>query len=310
MIFAGADFGGSAVKVALVSDRGEVVASSQIPFDPTFDFEPMVGAVAERIVSLSSEFGIELAAIGISTPGYAHPATGILIDGTNNVPSLRDRSIPAFLGERLGVPAFIDNDGICATLGEMLFGAGRELENFALITIGTGIGGGIVIGRRIVIGRTGQPPEIGAMCLDPNGPVNYSGIAGTFEELASGPALVRAYRARSGAAVGEHGAKRVFELAADGDPNAEQAIDAMARTIAQAFGSLFNVLNLDACLIGGGLSAAGSDLIDRIAAHLPSFTWPMIARNARVGLAELGAQAGVVGAAANAMDRSGSSRLR
>ncbi len=305
MIIAGLDFGGTAVKVGLITAEGSVLAKTEMAFDPTKSFESIVDSAGETVKSLQTSAQVELGAVGISTPGYARPDSGILINGTNNVPALKGRSLPAALGERLRLPAFIDNDGTCAAVGELLFGAGRRYHNFVLITVGTGIGGGVVIDRRVVTGRDGLPPEIGAICLDPYGPVNYSGIPGTFERLACASGIVEIYRSECSGTPVEISAKDVFQWAASGDAAAAATVDRVARYIAQAFGIMINLLNLEACILGGGISKAGNPLLEAVRRHLPSYSWPMLHRNTRVLLARLGNDTGMIGAATMAAQRLG-----
>ena len=299
----GIDVGGTAIKMGLVSDQGAVLSKTSIPYDPRKSFEDLVESVCGSIQSLLSSQKADLKAIGISTPGYAEPGTGILIDGANNVPVLQGQSLPGALGRRFGLPAFIDNDGTCAATGELLFGAGRNFRNFVLITLGTGIGGGVVINRQPVTGREGQPPEIGAICLDPDGPVNYSGVPGSFERLACASGFVELYRKFGGRGDAGMTPQDIFRRAGQGDPAAESAIDQEGRYIAQAFGVMINLLNLEACIIGGGISAAGQPLLDAVRKHLPSFTWPRLYRHARVVLAQHGNDAAIIGAAAMASQR-------
>ena len=302
---AGIDIGGTAVKIGLVSEEGSVLAKTSLPYDSRESFEGLVNSVIGRLQSLSSAEKTDLKAIGISTPGYADPVTGVLIDGANNVPALQGRSLTHALSGRFGVPACIDNDGTCAATGELLFGAGRNLRNFVLITLGTGIGGGVVINREPVTGKDGQPPEIGAICLDPDGPVNYSGVPGTFERLACASGFLEFYRRFGGRGDAGVTPQDIFQLAAQGDRAAESAIDQEGRYIAQAFGMMINLLNLEACLIGGGISAAGEPLLDAVRKPLPSYTWPNLYRKCLVLLAQLGNDAGMIGAAAMANHRMG-----
>lgn len=300
---AGIDIGGTAIKIGLVSGKGVILAKTSLPYDPQKPFEGFVESVYNSLKSLISSARVDLKAVGISTPGYADPATGILIDGANNVPALQGHSLPGALGRLLGVPAFIDNDGTCAATGELLYGAGRDFQNFVLITLGTGIGGGVVINRKPVTGRDGQPPEIGAICLDPDGPVNYSGVPGTYERLASASGLIDLYGSLIGNAAKQATPRDIFRLAAEGNESARLAIDGIGRYIAQAFGIMINLLNLEACLIGGGISEAGQPLRDAVRKHLPSFTWPNLYRKSQVLLAQLGNDAGLIGAAAMAARR-------
>ena len=302
---AGIDIGGTAVKIGLVSEEGSVLAKTSLPYDSRESFEGLVNSVSGRLQSLSAAEKRDFKAIGISTPGYADPVTGVLIDGANNVPALQGRSLPHALSNRLGVPACIDNDGTCAAAGELLFGAGRNFRSFVLITLGTGIGGGVVINREPVTGKDGQPAEIGAICLDPDGPVNYSGVPGTFERLACASGFLELYRRFGGRGDAGVNVQHIFHLAAQGDRAAESAIDQEGRYIAQAFGMMINLLNLEACLIGGGISAAGEPLLDAVRKPLPSYTWPNLYRKCLVLLAQLGNDAGMIGAAAMANHRMG-----
>jgi glucokinase len=305
MITAGLDFGGTAIKIGLINADGTVISKTAMVFDRGESFENLVDSVCDSIKKLQSSAQVELAAIGISTPGFARQDSGVLIDGTHNVPVLKGRSLPATLGDRLRLPAFIDNDGTCAAIGELLFGAGRRFSNFVLITVGTGIGGGVVVNRRVVTGPDGQPPEIGAICLDPDGPVNYSGIPGTFERLACASGIIEIYGSESGRPSSEISPRDIFHRAAMGDAAAATTVDRVARYIAQAFGIMINLLNLEACIIGGGISEAGNPLLEAVCHHLPAFTWPMLQRNARVLLARLGNDTGMVGAATMATRRLG-----
>lgn len=291
---AGLDFGGTSVKIGLVSDDGRLAARTLVAVAGERDFDALVGRVAVALDGLVSMAGTAVAGIGISAPGYADPQTGALVDGANNIPALGGgRSLTVELGRRYRVPSRIDNDGTCAALGELRFGAGRGLRNFVVMTLGTGIGGGVVIDGRPVLGPGGIPPEIGAICLDPDGPANYSGIAGTFEHLACAGSVVDRYRKAGGGAA--NSAVEVFTRQAHGDPAAEAAVEGVALAIAQACGILVNLLNLEACILGGGMSASAA-LIDRVRGHLPAFTWPLLARKTSVRAARLGNDAGMIGA--------------
>jgi glucokinase len=305
MIIAGLDFGGTAVKIGLISAGGTVMSKTEMAFNPKKPFEDLLDSVCDSVQILQTSAQVELTAVGISTPGYARPDSGVLIDGTHNLPVLKGRSLPAALGDRLRLPAFIDNDGTCAASGELLFGAGRRFDNFVLITVGTGIGGGVVVDRRVVTGRDGLPPEIGAICLDPAGPVNYSGIPGTFERLASASGIVEIYGSENKRPSMGISPRDIFYRAAKGEPAAAATVDRLARYIAQAFGIMINLLNLEACIIGGGISKAGNPLLEAVRRHLPVFTWPMLYRNAHVLLARFGNDTGMIGAATMAAQRMG-----
>jgi glucokinase len=302
-ILAGIDVGGTAIKMGLVSNQGAILSKKTMPYDSRKSFEDLVESLCGSIQSLTSSPQADLLAVGISTPGFAEPGTGILVDGANNVPVLQGHSLPGALSGRFRLPVFIDNDGTCAATGELLFGAGRNFRNFVLITLGTGIGGGVVIDRQPVTGQDGRPPEIGAICLDPDGPVNYSGVPGSFERLACASGFMELYRKFGGRGGEGMTPQDIFERAGEGDRAAESAVDREGRYIAQAFGIMINLLNLEACIIGGGISAAGQPLLDAVRKHLPSFTWARLYHHTRVVLAQHGNEAAIIGAAAMARQR-------
>jgi glucokinase len=205
------------------------------------------------------------------------------------------------------VPAFAENDATAAAAGELSFGAGRRFRSFLLITIGTAIGGGLVLGGTVYRGSRGFAGEIGHVCMDPDGLWCNCGSRGCFEQYASAPAIARLFeeklRKRSIAIDTEMSAKLVVERALAGDALALDTLDETARWIAQAFGTLLNVLDLEACMIGGGVSDAGETLLSPVRRHLPDFCWPQVGKDVKIVAAELRNDAGILGAAAQAMER-------
>jgi glucokinase len=291
------DVGGTAVKTGLVARGGTFLAKDSFAFDRGLDFEAFVDRLAARGSDLARAAGVEPWAVAVATPGYSDPATGELLDGAGNVPVLRGRSLRAALADRLGLPAVCANDGVAAALGELEYGAGRRFRRFALMTFGTGVGGAVVIDGVPVTGPRGEPPELGAIAV---GDVPAAGPAPSLERRAASAAFLRAYGEGGGDDV-----EALFRLVRSGDARAAAAVDAVSRHIAQAAGSLINALGLEALVIGGGISGAGDLLAGRVRAHLPDFTWPMLMRRAEVALAELGNDAGLLGAAALAFDEVG-----
>jgi glucokinase len=293
----GIDIGGTAIKLGLVAADGRLIARDQLSVDRGQSFEPLMDRLAASCRGIEQKSGLAADRIGVATPGHVDAASGILVDGAVNIPQLMGKPVRQAIASRLGRPVAIENDGTAATMGELRYGAGRGLRRFALVVFGTGVGGGIAIDGRVISGARGEPPELGAMVLDPSavGPGGRS--IGTFEHLTAASGFVRAYARFGGRAVGVT-AEELFERAQQQEAAALQAIDATARFIAQAFGTLINALNLEACIIGGGLAAAGELLAGPVRRHLPDFTWPLLLAGASVRIAETGNDAGVLGAAA------------
>jgi glucokinase len=298
----GIDIGGTAIKMGVVTRDGSVIARDEIPFDHGLDFDALVGSLVRHADGLERRAGAAVQGIGIAAPGFADPQTGTFIDGTNNVPVLKGRSLTRALRTELRRPAVIDNDALAAANCELHFGAGRAYSRFILLTFGTGIGGAVVIDRRVLRGANGAPPEFGALVLDPQGERNYSGLPGTLEHLANADAFVRNCARASGGGIARLSPAEVFDRARSGDAAAQRAIEETCRWIAQALGSMINILGPQACIIGGGIAAAGDALIAPIQRQLPAFTWPMLLSQTRVIAAERGNDAGLIGAAALAFE--------
>jgi glucokinase len=210
-------------------------------------------------------------------------------------------SLSDILGKRYGVPARVRNDAVGATFAEMRHGAGRSYQRFALYTLGTGIGGAVVIDRKIIDGPEGLSPQFGCMSMDPARTDIAKPVPGMLEHLASATALVkRCVELKPGIETPD--AKAVMDRAKAGEPEALQAVDEVARWLGQAMGIMSNMLNLEAIIIGGGVSLAGAFFIDKIAKNTFDFVLPLPGRPPKILQAETGNNAGVIGASVLAMD--------
>ena len=308
-LIAGVDFGGTSAKIGLVDAQGALHGQERVDIDQRESFERILEPVMERLHRLVRSRSGEgsLVAVGIGTPGFTDKDTGILVGGCENIPGLKGKPIQDTLSKSFGVPAFADNDATCAAAGELAFGAGKKHGSFLLITIGTGIGGGLALDGRIFRGSHGFAAEVGHICLDPNGLWCNCGSRGCFEQYASGPAIVKIYserlRKRGRAPEPTLTPRIVAERARGGEPDARDTFEEAGQRIAQAFGIILNLLDLEACIIGGGVSQAGEILLAPVRRHLPDFCWPLIGKGVEIVVAELGNDAGVLGAAAQALER-------
>ncbi len=307
-LVAGIDFGGTSAKIGLVDRTGRILAKAAVAMKAQDSFDEIVAPVARCLDGLLQAHADRksLRGVGIGTPGFIDKKEGLLIGGCENIPALKNRSVQAALGAAFSVPAFADNDANCAAAGELAFGAGRTFTDFVLITVGTAIGGGLVMGGRVYRGWRGFAGEIGHICVNPGGLWCNCGSRGCFEQYASGTALSRAYAEKlrkRGRAGGEISAKTVVDAARAGDTLAIDALQEAGRWIAQAFGSILNVLDLEACIVSGGVSDAGEMLLEPIRRNLPDFCWPQIGQDVQVRAGELHNDAGILGAAAQAFGR-------
>jgi glucokinase len=306
---AGIDFGGSSAKVALVDRSGRIASKDSLVMNPRETFEGIVEPVAGCLRELVRKQGAEdrLVTIGIGTPGFIDKNEGVLLGGCENIPSLQHRSVQQYLAESFAVPAYAENDATAAAAGELAFGAGRNFSHFVLITIGTAIGGGLVMEGKVMRGSRGFAAEIGHLCVNPGGLRCVCGSRGCFEQYASGTAIATNYVAKirkRGRAHDEKTTSRdVVDKARAGDRLAIDVLEEAGKWIAQAFGSMLNLLDLEACIVGGGVSEAGELLLEPIRRHLPDHCWPQIYNGVKVVAADLRNDAGILGAAALAFER-------
>jgi glucokinase len=256
-------------------------------------------------------------AAGLGIPATIDHDRGLAIHAVNL--TITDVPIRDLMQERIGLPVFVDNDANVAALAEHLYGAGRGAQNVVLLTIGTGIGGGLVLGGEVYRGSTGAGAELGHIVIIEDGLPCQGNCPnhGCVETYASGTAIAREGKAAAerepDSALGKALAKgpilgkTVTELARGGDPLATEVIAQAGRHLGTALASLANIFDPDVFVIGGGVSAAGELLIGPAREELRKRALPP--QNQRpVKLAELGPEAGMVGAAAMALielDRKG-----
>ncbi len=297
----GIDIGGTSVKLGLVREDGTVLGRRAVPLDQALGFDAFAGEIGERVAGLMAQ-GPSPVAIGVGVPAYPHPETGALMKPVPNARPLAKGSLKAAFSTRFGLPTVVGNDGVCAAMGEMDCGAGRAFRRFCVLTLGTGIGGAVIIDGQVIDGPNGLPPEIGAICLDPSRTDLPSRIPGTFEFLASATSLLRRYQSLVPGTEAAT-AKDLLDLAKAGDEQALGVVRDGGRWIAQAIGMLSNTLNLEAVILGGGLSQAGPFLLDCVTPFLEAFYWAPFGRPPKLLLAETRNDAGIIGAAALALHR-------
>jgi glucokinase len=300
----GIDVGGTKCLGVAVDDNGEIVAEGRRPTPRG------VGSLPKLIETLA-ELAAELSPydhLGVGVPGLVTHA-GVL-RAAPNLDGVADFDVAGLLGERVGHKVRVDNDATCATTSEWLFGAGRGATDMVLVTLGTGIGGGLVAGGSLQRGKHGFAGEYGHIVVDPDGPPCPCGRRGCWERYASGSGLARLARE---AAVGRR-VSRVLDLA-DGDPEAvrgemvQQAareghedalavIDDFGRWVALGLVNLTNVLDPERFVLGGGL-AAGADLyLDPIKKWFRELIYqPELRPMPDVRFAHWNERAGAVGAA-------------
>lgn len=313
-----ADFGGTHLRAAVVDENGRILARDERPTPAEATAASVTAEIVSLLRSVAPGPGAAPSAVCIATAGLVDADAGRVILAPN-IPGFRNLPLTEPVAAALGMPAFIENDASAAALGEFRFGAGRGLRHLLHATLGTGIGGGLVIDRRLYRGAKGLAGEIGHIVIDPSGPRCNCGSRGCLEALVSGVAF--AQRARRLLAKGksprlaaiaagrEPNGRDLLVAAQEGDTAAEAEIRNGGHVLGLGLGSLVNVLNPDAVTLSGGLLGMGEMLLGPMRDALSSLAYGP-ASGTKVLLSELGDDAGLLGAAAVAFERLEDAGLR
>lgn len=314
-LFVGIDLGGTKINTALVDATGHILhqdyRETRAIEGPTAVIERMVDA-AFRVVAGAGVTPAQVRAVGVGAPGPIDVRTATVV-APPNLPGWTNVPLGQRIAAALELPTFLENDANAAALGEHRFGAGRGTRHMVYVTASTGIGGGFIIDGKLYSGATGGAAEVGHMVILPRGPHCTCGRRGCLEALASGTAI-----AREGAELLARGiptriadlagddparvtAKLVAQAAAKGDMEAREIIDEAVMYLGLGMANLVNLLNPEALVIGGGLTNMGEELFGPVRRIVRQRAFPTAAAAVRIVPAELGDNAGALGAAAVAM---------
>jgi glucokinase len=311
------DIGGTKILTALFSASGEMLARNVRPSLPAEGVAPTIDRLSSAIEATLSENGLaapDAAAIGVAVAGGVDSGRGVVVTPSPNLPGWVDVPLAAVLRDRLGAEVFIVNDASAAALGEHRFGAARGAAHVVLFTVGTGIGGGIIIDHRLYLGAAGGAGEFGHMTVAADGPLCNCGNTGCLEMLASGRAVERdaAGRLRRGEKsilndmvknISDVTAEQVGQAARRGDPLALAVIDRTAGYLGVGMVNAVNIFNPEVLVIGGGMVELGEMLIAPGRRLVAERAFSISSRAVRIVAARLGNEAGVYGAAAYAREQ-------
>ena len=311
MLRLGVDVGGTFIKAGVVDESYCIVKKVSVPTGGNAGYQALVNNIV-RVCELAAEESghalSEFAAVGIGVPGLLDPKTGVValapnLGGWRNVPFLDE------VKKLLPIPVYVGNDANCAVVGETLAGAAKGYENVVMLTLGTGVGGGVITDGKLFVGGKGLGGELGHMVLQMDGEKCGCGLHGCIEAYCSVSALVKQteramkenpdsmmhlYSKKAGIVDG----RTAFECSKTNDNAAIKVVDDYCRYLANAIGSLVVVFRPDTVLIGGGLSNQGEYLTDKLNNLLPQFVFASdIIGVPRIIKATLGNDAGTIGAA-------------
>jgi glucokinase len=308
----GMDLGGTYLRAALTDEYGRIVLKRRVETLAREGRE----AVLERIIALLNEIkgeaGQRVAAVGVGAPGPLDPEAGI-IRGAWTLPGWEDVPLTGVIEERVGVAAILGNDANLAALGEFAYGAGKGAEHLVYLTISTGIGGGFIVGGKLLEGRSGAAGEVGHVVVEPGGPECSCGGRGHLEALASGTAIAK--QASEALSSGEDTllgklsggdpervtAELAHEAALAGDPLCVRLLGDAGRRVGHALVGLVHLFNPEVVVLGGGVTGAGDLFWEPLRETLWGGLIPSLAEGLRLKKSALGDHAGLYGAAALAL---------
>jgi len=305
------DVGGTKIIAALISNRGQVVAREYQPTLADEGPQPVINRILsaiDHLLSLKNIDSSQLHSISIAAAGAIDLDQG-LVTSSPNLPGWCDVPLREIVKSKYRVNTFLINDASAATLGEHQYGVGKGVDNLILLTVGTGIGGGIIINDELYSGPCGSAGEIGHMTIDVNGPRCNCGNVGCLEMLASGTAVAKEAIRRVSQGersslteiidgkIGNITAETVGVAARGGDSLALEVISKAATYLGAGLVNLVNIFNPEMIIIGGGLAKVGDLLLEPARQVVRERAFQLPAEVARIVSAQLGDDAGVLGAA-------------
>jgi glucokinase len=304
--YVGLDIGGTSAKVGLVDREGNIIEKSNVEVIKNTDWKTVVDKFIEPIIEWKKKYTIK--AIGIVAPNFYNHKDGLFYNCIN-IPVLSEVPFVKYISDKLGIKSFADNDATAAAVGELLFGSGKNYKDFMLVTLGTGVGGGLILNERIYRGFNGFAGEFGHMVIVPEGRECNCGNRGCIEVYASATAMIKSIQ--SGIKKGfitnydkseKITAQLIFEKAKNGDVYSLEVVNNAAKYLGIALGSVINLLNLEAIIIGGGVASSGDFFINKIKFYTEQIAWKLFTKDLKIIPAQLLNDAGIIGAASLAIE--------
>ncbi|WP_334351860.1 ROK family glucokinase [Companilactobacillus sp. HBUAS56257] len=307
----GVDLGGTTIKFAILTNKGEIQQKWSIETNILSDGQLIIPDIIDSINHHIKMYDMNIDqfdGIGLGSPGTIDHERGTIkgafnLNWTDEVYPVRD------IQKGTGLPVVIENDANVAALGERWQGAGNNADDVVFVTLGTGVGGGIIANGKLIQGQNGAAGEIGHVTVDPNGFMCTCGKRGCLETIASATGIVRVARDRASEYAGSSelkatlddgqdiSAKDVFDLAKKDDDLALMVADYVCDSLGFVLGNIANTLNPKYIVIGGGVSAAGEFLLNKVDKAMRANEFATIKDSTELRLASLGNGAGVIGAA-------------
>lgn len=299
--YIGLDLGGTNLKYALGDENGQILIKKQRPSLARETSDVILNNLVDAVHDLCSKRKRNITAVGIGSPGCIDFEKGRIVGIAANLPNWSGAPIKQRLQRLIDMPVFVDNDANLMALAETRLGAAKNYKNVVCITVGTGIGGGIVIGGELYRGATYSAAEIGHMSIEVNGKKCDCGNKGCLELYTAAPALVDHYVQKlkqSGLFYSETeiNPEYIFEKARIDEDLAIETINEVCEYLGAGIANIVNLINPEIIVIGGGVSGAGDPFIKRIAKVVKARALNANTKRLKIVQASLGNDAGVIGA--------------
>ncbi|MEW6381112.1 MAG: ROK family protein [bacterium] len=310
-MFIGVDLGGTNMRAGAVSSSGQVFHRLSLPTRVNLGLEEVIGRIAGSILNVieqAEKEGHRIEGVGIGSPGIIDIRTGTVVTSPN-FPEWKQVPLKLIMENKLPYPVFLDNDANAFAYGEKWVGVGKNVQSMVCMTLGTGVGGAIILDGRLWHGFDGMAGEVGHMTVEPNGLKCNCGNYGCLESYASASAVVRRIKLaiQSGmptTVMDQVGGDQekitstlVYQSALEGDSLARQIMKETSMYLGIGIANLINLLNPEMIIIGGGLANAWDMLYPLTLAEVRCRAFASLAQTAQIRKASLGDDAGIIGAA-------------
>ena len=301
----GIDLGGTSVKYALIDNEGVFHFQGKLPSKADISAEAVIGQLVtacKETMASAQQLGVTIEGIGIGTPGIVDETNRIVLGGAENIKGWENLNLADRIEAETHLPVQMGNDANLMGLGETMYGAGQGARNVVFLTVGTGIGGAVVIDGKLFNGFANRGTELGHVPLIANGEPCACGSIGCLEHYASTSALVRRFNKRAAEAgrsfSGEEiNGELILRLYKEGDKLATECLDEHCDFLGHGIAGFINIFSPQRIVIGGGLSEAGDFYIQKVSERAHRYVMADCAVNTRIMAASLGNKAGSIGAA-------------
>jgi glucokinase len=309
--YAGIDIGATNIKYGIFDSAGKVIYRDHKPSLVEKGAKPLlhlITNIGENLLLRAAEDDLPINWLGVGSPGSIDTVTGAVKGMCPNIPGWGGTEIAAHLKQHLNIPVYVDNDANAMALGELRFGAARIFNTSLCITVGTGVGGGLILNKSLWRGSNFSANEVGHIIVDMNGPKCLCGNKGCLEVYCSSEAILNRARAKmkqrtteilDKAIAGDESnlsIKKLFFAARKGDELAAEVIEETARIFGAALSGVVNLLNPEALIFGGGIIDGGAGFIVIVGDEIKKRSFQAATENLKVIKAELGNDAGFIGA--------------